>query len=105
MNTGIGAGFTDADHPELANQLFVYYARATRVRVMASIMGVDSLPEVDRSFLAFSRAFDERLVNRPARRSLEESLALGWELLRELPAAELTRLKPGQIARYRTTHA
>ena len=103
MNSGIGEGFTHADHPGLANQLFACYARATRVRVLASIMGEDSLPEVDRSFLAFGRAFEERMINQPERRTLDESMAVGWELLRALPATELTRLKPEQIARYLTT--
>jgi V/A-type H+-transporting ATPase subunit B len=102
MNAGIGEGFTHADHPALANQLFASYARATRVRVLASIMGEDSLPEVDRSFLAFGRAFEERLIDQPERRSLDESMALAWELLRGLPQAELTRLKPEQIARHLT---
>jgi V/A-type H+-transporting ATPase subunit B len=105
MNAGIGAGFTDADHPGLANQMFACYAHATRVRVLASIMGEDSLPEVDRSFLAFGRAFEERLINQPERRALDESMAVAWELLRALPQAELTRLKPEQIARHlATTH-
>jgi V/A-type H+-transporting ATPase subunit B len=105
MNAGIGEGFTDADHPALANQLFACYARATRVRVLAGIMGEDSLPEVDRSFLAFGRAFEEQMINQPERRTLDESMAVGWELLRALPAAELTRLKPEQIARHlATTH-
>ena len=103
MNSGIGEGFTHPDHPGLANQLFACYARATRVRVLASIMGEDSLPEVDRSFLAFGRAFEERMINQPERRTLDESMAVGWELLRALPAAELTRLKPEQIAHYLTT--
>ena len=103
MNSGIGEGFTHPDHPGLANQLFACYARATRVRVLASIMGEDSLPEVDRSFLAFGRAFEERMINQPERRTLDESMAVGWELLRALPATELTRLKPEQIARYLTT--
>jgi V/A-type H+-transporting ATPase subunit B len=65
-------------------------------------MGEDSLPEVDRSFLAFGRAFEERLIDQPERRSLDESMALAWELLRALPQAELTRLKPEQIARHLT---
>jgi V/A-type H+/Na+-transporting ATPase subunit B len=105
MNAGIGEGFTHADHPALANQLFACYAQATRVRVLASIMGEDSLPEVDRSFLAFGRAFEERMIQQPDRRTLDESMALGWELLRALPTAELTRLTPKQIARYlATTH-
>ncbi len=100
MNAGIGAGFTDADHPALANQLFASYARAVRVRVLASVMGEDSLPEVDRRFLAFGAAFEQRLVRQEEPRSLEDSMALGWELLRALPAAELTRLTPQQVERY-----
>ena len=103
MNAGIGEGFTHPDHPALANQLFACHARATRVRMLAGIMGEDSLPEVDRSFLAFGRAFEERMINQPDRRTLDESMAVGWELLRGLPAAELTRLKPEQIAHYLTT--
>lgn len=105
MNSGIGAGFTDADHPALANQLFASYARAMRVRVLASVMGEDSLPQVDRRFLEFGTAFERRFVRQEEARSLEESLALGWELLRALPAAELTRLKPQQVERYLTDGA
>ena len=100
MNSGIGAGYTDADHPALANQLFASYARAMRVRVLASVMGEDSLPPVDRRFLEFGTAFEQRFVHQEEARSLEESLTLGWELLRALPAAELTRLKPQQVERY-----
>jgi V/A-type H+-transporting ATPase subunit B len=100
MNAGIGEGRTHADHPSLANQLFASYARADKVRVLASVMGEDSLPDVDKSFLAFGRAFEERLVNQEGSRTLEESMAVGWELLHGLPVAQLTRLKPEQIARY-----
>jgi V/A-type H+/Na+-transporting ATPase subunit B len=100
MNSGIGAGYTDADHPALANQVFASYARAVRVRLLASVMGEDSLPEVDRRFLAFGAAFEQRLVRQEEARTLEESLALGWELLRMLPVEELTRLKPAQVERY-----
>jgi len=100
MNAGTGAGFTDADHPALANQLFACYARATHVRVLASVMGEESLPEIDRRFLAFGRALEERLVKQEGRRSLEESMQLGWELLSGLPASELTRLSTQQIDRY-----
>jgi V/A-type H+-transporting ATPase subunit B len=100
MNAGIGEGFTDADHPALANQLFACYARATHVRVLASVMGEESLPEIDRRFLVFGRALEERLVNQEGRRSLEESMQIGWELLSGLPATELTRLSKQQIDRY-----
>jgi V/A-type H+-transporting ATPase subunit B len=100
MNAGTGAGFTHADHPALANQLFASYARALHVRVLASVMGEDSLPEVDRRFLAFGRSLEERLVRQEGRRTLEESMEIGWELLRGLPVVELTRLSQQQIDRY-----
>lgn len=100
MNSGIGEGFTDADHPALANQLFASYARASRVRVLASVMGEESLSDADRSFLAFGRNFEERLVSQQDRRTLEESMVVGWDLLRTLPVAELTRLKNEQVERY-----
>jgi len=100
MNSGIGAGFTHEDHPALANQLFACYARATHVRVLASVMGEESLPEVDRRFLAFGRELEDRLVHQDERRTLEESMRIGWELLRGLPVSELTRLTKLQIERY-----
>lgn len=100
MNSGIGAGYTDPDHPALASQLFASYARATRERVLASVMGEDSLPEVDRRFLEFGRQFEQQLVNQQEPRTLEESMALAWQLLRMLPRAELTRLSRQQLDRY-----
>ena len=102
MSSGTGKGFTHADHPALANQLFACYARAAHVRVLASVMGEESLPEVDRRFLAFGREFEQRLVSQEGRRTLEESMALGWQLLRGLPAAELTRLTRQQLEHYLT---
>ncbi|NDY97081.1 V-type ATP synthase subunit B [Wenzhouxiangella limi] len=100
MDAGTGKGYTHPDHPALSNQLFACYARASRARVLASVMGVDGLPETDRRFLEFGDAFEERLVSQQYPRTLEESMALGWELLRALPVSELTRLSGEQLACY-----
>jgi len=100
MSSGTGEGYTHPDHPALANQLFACYARAAHLRVLSSVMGEDSLPEVDRAFLAFGRAFEEQLVGQEGRRTLAESMAIGWALLGALPARELTRLSPAQIERH-----
>lgn len=100
MSAGTGDGFTHADHPALANQLFACYARAVHVRVLASVMGQESLPEIDRRFLSFGRDFEQRLVHQDGRRTLEESMAIGWQLLRGLPASELARLSRRQIDQY-----
>jgi len=100
MSSGTGKGYTHEDHPALANQLFAAYARATRVRVLASVMGEEGLTAVDRLFLAFGDLFEGRIVRQETGRTLEESMRIGWELLRTLPAAELTRLSRAQIERY-----
>ena len=100
MSSGTGKGYTHEDHPALANQLFAAYARATRVRVLASVMGEEGLTAVDRLFLAFGDLFEGRIVRQETGRTLEESMRIGWELLRTLPATELTRLSRAQIERY-----
>jgi V/A-type H+-transporting ATPase subunit B len=100
MDAGIGEGFTDADHPALAHQLFAAYARALRVRVLASVMGEQGLPEADQLFLAFGDRFERQFVHQSAARTLDESLAAGWAVLRGLPHVELTRLSNAQIARH-----
>jgi len=100
MNQGIGEGYSHKDHPALANQLFASYAKAIRVRVLASVVGRDGLTELDRDYLEFADRFERDLVHQHDRRTLEESMAAGWRLLRLLPKAELARLSDAQIARY-----
>jgi V/A-type H+-transporting ATPase subunit B len=100
MDYGTGEGFTDADHPALASQLFAAYANARRVRVLASVMGQEGLSDNDRDYLAFGDAFEEKLINQPSARKLEESMAIGWEILGLLAESELTRLDNEQIIRH-----
>ena len=100
MDAGTGEGYTHPDHPALAHQLFASYARAIRIRVLASVMGVEGLPESDRKFLQFADAFEQRFVNQEGPRTLEQSMDLAWELLGGLPPAELTRLSSRQLERY-----
>jgi V/A-type H+/Na+-transporting ATPase subunit B len=100
MDAGIGEGFTDRDHPALAHQLFAAYARALRVRVLASVMGEQGLPESDRRFLAFGERFERQFVHQAHARTLEDSLEAGWAVLRDLPHGELTRLSNAQIGRH-----
>jgi V/A-type H+-transporting ATPase subunit B len=104
MDYGTGEGFTDADHPQLASQLFAAYANAKRVRVLASVMGQEGLSVIDNSYLDFGDRFEQELVNQAAPRTLEESMTLGWATLAELPDAELTRLSNKQIEAYVRRH-
>lgn len=103
MDSGIGDGYTDADHPALAHQLFAAYARALRMRVLASVMGEQGLSAADRRFLAFADRFERGFVHQDRALTLEESLEAGWTVLRDLPAAELTRLSNAQVERHLVT--
>lgn len=97
MKDGIGAGFTDPDHPALASQLYAAYARAIQTRLLASVVGEEDLAQTDRQYLAFGTAFEEQAVSQARSRTLEESMAIGWRLLAALPRPELTRLSDAQI--------
>jgi len=98
MKDGTGGGFTHPDHPALANQLYAAYARATQARLLASVVGEDGLSDSDRRYLTLGTDFERRLVQQAGARSLEQSMAVGWQLLRALPRSELARLSDAQIA-------
>ena len=99
MDYGTGEGFTNADHPALASQLFAAYASARRVRVLASVMGNEGLSDTDRQYLEFGDRFERDLVNHEDPRTLDDSMAVGWKTLAVLPDSELTRLSNEQIVR------
>jgi V/A-type H+/Na+-transporting ATPase subunit B len=100
MKDGTGKGYTHADHPALANQLYAAYARAVHVRVLASVVGRDGLSSIDRQFLDLGERFERELVQQQGARTLEQSMEIGWQLLRTLPKTELHRLSDRQIAQY-----
>ncbi len=100
MKDGTGEGYTHADHPALASQLYAAYARAVQVRVLASVVGIEGLPDVDRKYLTFGDLFEDKLVQQAGVRTLEQSMQAGWELLRALPVGELSRLSDDQIDKY-----
>jgi len=100
MKDGIGGQYTDPDHPALSSQLYAAYARAAQTRVLASVVGEEGLSAADRKYLAFGGDFEQTFVGQPSARSLDESLAAGWDLLKGLPKAELSRLSDKQIAEH-----
>lgn len=100
MKDGTGAKYTHADHPALASQLFASYARGTQARILAGVVGEEGLSEIDKKYLEFANRFERELVNQTDARSLEESMSVGWQLLRILPKSELARLSDAQIAQH-----
>ena len=94
MKDGIGKGYTREDHQDLANPLFSAYAKVGEARNLASVIGEDELSPIDKKYLEFGKAFEERYIGQGPNenRTIEETLDLGWELLRILPKEELDRV-------------
>ena len=101
MNAGIGPGKTREDHRAVADQVYAALARGRDLRRLVSIIGEAALSERDRSYLVFAHEFEHRLVHQGGRRrSIQETLDLAWQLLRDLPEADLKRIDPELLARY-----
>lgn len=99
---GIGKGKTREDHANTMNQLFAAYARGKDSKELAAILGEAALTDIDKLYAKFSEEFEKRYVSQgyETNRSIEETLALGWELLSILPVSELKRIKPEYIEKY-----
>ena len=105
MKDGIGEGYTRKDHSALANQLFALYARVQDAKALASVIGEDELSESDKRVMAFGKAFDERFLGQGnIGRSIEETLDLGWELLRMMPRGELVRVDDAILDEFYVQH-
>ena len=101
MKDGIGSGATREDHAALANQLFALYASVQDAKALASVIGEDELSDADKKIMAFGKAFEERFLGQGSvNRSMDETLDLGWDLLRMLPREMLERLDDAMIEKY-----
>jgi V/A-type H+-transporting ATPase subunit B len=92
MNAGIGAGHTVPEHREWANQLYACYAHGREARLMAAIVGEAGLADADRRALGFADRFEQEFINQARRRSLSDTLEVGWRLLEALPRDDLLRI-------------
>jgi V/A-type H+-transporting ATPase subunit B len=100
MNAGIGAGKTVPEHRRWADQLYASYARGREARMMATIVGEAGLTEPDRRAIAFAERFERELVGQGgARRTIAETIAIGWRLLETLPRDDLERIDDATWAR------
>ena len=99
---GVGEGKTREDHADTMNQLFAAYATGKKARDLAVILGETALSETDKAFAKFSEAFEERYVSQGygSNRNIEETLELGWDLLKILPRGELKRIRDEYLEKY-----
>src|SRR5699024_4559353 len=99
---GIGEGLTREDHADTMNQLYAAYASGKEAIELSAILGENALSDADKAFAKFAKVFEERYVNQGyyQNRSIQETLDLGWELLRIIPRTELKRIRDEYIDKY-----
>jgi V/A-type H+-transporting ATPase subunit B len=99
---GIGEGKTRADHAATMNQLFAAYARGKEAKELMVILGEAALTDIDLIYAKFADEFEKQYVSQGYQtdRSIEETLNLGWKLLRILPRSELKRISDAMLDEY-----
>ena len=67
-------------------------------------MGEAALSDTDKLYARFAEEFEKEYVNQgfEADRTIEETLDLGWKLLKILPRSELKRIRSEYIEKYMT---
>lgn len=94
MKDGIGEGYTRDDHPAVSNQIFASYSKVQEVLALAQVIGEDELSDIDKKYLEFGKAFEEKFLkqNFDENRSINETIELAWDVLSILPKNELDRI-------------
>ncbi len=99
---GIGKGKTREDHADTMNQIYAGYASGREARDLAVILGDSALSDADKAFSKFAEDFEREYVNQGYynNRTIEETLNLGWKLLRVIPRSELKRIRDEYLDKY-----
>jgi V/A-type H+/Na+-transporting ATPase subunit B len=101
MNAGIGPGKTRADHRNVADQLYAFYAEGRDLRRLVAIVGEAALSAEDRLRLDFADRFERQFLDQgKTAREIDETMDRAWELLSMMPEASLKRVRAEHIRRY-----
>lgn len=96
---GIGEGKTRKDHADTMNQIFAIYARGKECKELMAILGEAALSDTDKLYAKFADEFEREYVSQGYEkdRPIEETLEVGWKLLRMMPRAELKRIRDAYL--------
>ncbi|ETI88990.1 MAG: V-type ATP synthase subunit B [Clostridium butyricum] len=99
---GIGKGKTREDHADTMNQLFAAYSQGKQAKELSAILGESALSETDKKLAKFAEAFEAEYISQgfSTNRSIEETLDLGWKLLKMIPRTELKRIRDEYLEKY-----
>ncbi|NWX94136.1 VATB2 ATPase, partial [Nothoprocta pentlandii] len=125
MKSAIGEGMTRKDHGDVSNQLvgtgaagegtaaprgahgaarpqYACYAIGKDVQAMKAVVGEEALSPDDLLYLEFLHKFERQFIAQGPyeKRSIFESLDLGWQLLRIFPRQLLKRIPESVLAEF-----
>jgi V/A-type H+-transporting ATPase subunit B len=102
MKDGIGPGKTREDHRSVFMQLYSAYAEGVKLRELTIILGTEALSPRDKKYLEFADRFEREFINQreDERRTIEETLDIGWTLLSLLPEEDLKFPSKEEIEKY-----
>jgi V/A-type H+-transporting ATPase subunit B len=102
MKEGIGADKTREDHNNVFMQSYAAYAEGCDLREISTIIGTEALGERDKMYLANADRFEQQFIaqGENERRTIEQTLNLGWELFSALPEEDLKLISEALIKKY-----
>lgn len=94
MKDGIGEKYTRKDHREISDQIFSSYSKVQEVRALAKVLGESDLSDMDKKYLEFGNAFEQKFINQGKleSRTMVQTLDLAWKILKILPESELDKI-------------
>lgn len=102
MKSAIGEGMTRKDHGDVSNQLYAKYAIGRDAQAMKAVVGEDALNQEDKLSLEFLEKFEKTFISQGhyESRTIDESLDIGWNLLRIFPKEMLNRIPKDILDEY-----
>nr|XP_053649640.1 V-type proton ATPase subunit B-like [Cherax quadricarinatus] len=102
MKSAIGEGMTRKDHSDVSNQLYACYAIGKDLQAMKAVVGEEALTSDDLLYLEFLGKFEKSFISQGSymKRTVFESLDIGWQLLRIFPKEMLKRIPASTLAEF-----
>jgi V/A-type H+-transporting ATPase subunit B len=102
MKEGIGPGKTREDHNNVFMQLYSAYAEGCDLREISTIVGTDALSDRDKVYLEIADRFENEFIaqGENQKRTIEETLDIGWKLFASLPEEDLKLVSQELIKKY-----
>ncbi|MFW6150948.1 MAG: V-type ATP synthase subunit B [Chloroflexota bacterium] len=102
MKEGIGPDKTREDHNNVFMQLYSTYAEGTYLREISTIIGAEALSDRDRLYLRAADRIENEFLSQGERekRSVEQTLDIGWRLFSALPREDLKLIKEDFMDKY-----